>query len=458
MVLKQGSSDFRCLNFKKVFFVVSLLFGISFVTRMLAVGEFWRCNGHLLPTQTTQQYIGKLLQALHNVSQLNNIHGTEQRELLGKSELILKRILDLEDKKSKENGKTVKGSCTPHRHIFFLKTHKTGSSTIMNILFRFGDLRNLSFAHPTNGNSQFNYPSYFSSRFVDGFVPGNCSMFHIMCQHMRFQFTEVDNVMPRDTFYFTILRNPISQMESSFSYYKSIGVFSKAKSLEDFLHNASKYYESKGLSRNYAKNLMMFDMGLNPDGISSNKNFQLNWRTVETIFDLVLITDYFDESLVLLKDALCWTLEDVLSFPLNTRSNSTKKNLSKETQDMIKSWNELDWQLYVYFNHSFWNRVDMYGREKMQREVEELRKLRAQISMTCLEGEVDPEKMQDKSLKPYQSGIARILGYNLKPALEQSNKLMCQRMVTPELQYTKLLVQKQSKSKYYCIEKKESIT
>ncbi|XP_031758307.1 galactose-3-O-sulfotransferase 2 [Xenopus tropicalis] len=328
----------------------------------------------------------------------------------------------------------------------------------MNILFRFGDLRNLSFAHPTNGNSQFSYPSYFSSRFVDAFYQGNCSMFHIMCQHMRFQLTEVEKVMPRDTFYFTILRNPVSQMESSFSYYKSIGVFSKAKSLEDFLHNASRYYEIKGLSRSYAKNLMTFDLGLNPDGILSTKQFQLNWRTVETVFDLVLITDYFDESLVLLKDALCWTLEDVASFPLNTRTNSTKKNLSEETQDMIKSWNALDWQLYIYFNHSFWNRVEIYGRKRMQREVEELRKLRANISMTCLEGEVDPANLQDKSLKPYQSGIARILGYNLKPGLGPADKLLCQRMVTPELQYTHLLVQKQKQSKYYCVEKKEPVT
>lgn len=37
-------------------------------------------------------------------------------------------------------------SCKPKRQITFLKTHKTASSTLQNILYRFGDDRNLTFA------------------------------------------------------------------------------------------------------------------------------------------------------------------------------------------------------------------------------------------------------------------------------------------------------------------------
>ena len=36
------------------------------------------------------------------------------------------------------------------KNVLFLKTHKTGSSTITNIFFRYGDLRNLFFCPPTN--------------------------------------------------------------------------------------------------------------------------------------------------------------------------------------------------------------------------------------------------------------------------------------------------------------------
>ena len=41
--------------------------------------------------------------------------------------------------------------------------------------------------------------------------------------------------------------------------------------------------------------------------------------------DLVLIMEYFDESLVLLKRELCWDLDDVVYFKLNQRSQEYKQ-------------------------------------------------------------------------------------------------------------------------------------
>ncbi|CAH2246486.1 galactose-3-O-sulfotransferase 2-like [Pelobates cultripes] len=247
--------------------------------------------------------------------------------------------------------------------------------------------------------------------------------------------------MPNDTFYFTILRNPVSQMESSFSYYKGMDIFWKPKSLEEFLSNTSTYYNRSSTNSHYAKNFMAFDLGFNHNGWESAKNFKLICQAVDIMFDLVLISEYFDESLVLLKNALCWTFDDVLSIPLNSRSNKTKKSLSEEIQYKIQSWNQLDWHLYVYFNRTFWNQVEKFGRKRMEHEVKELRRRRAEITKFCFQGEVDPDKVKDKFLKPFQAGIAKILGYNLKPGLKE-DKDFCQKLVTPELQYSKLLWKK----------------
>ena len=41
-------------------------------------------------------------------------------------------------------------------------------------------------------------------------------------------------------------------------------------------------------------------------------------------FDLVMLQDRFDESLVLLADALCWDLKDVVTLTLNSRANEMK--------------------------------------------------------------------------------------------------------------------------------------
>ncbi|KAM3930972.1 galactose-3-O-sulfotransferase 2-like [Leptodactylus fuscus] len=339
-------------------------------------------------------------------------------------------------------------SCKPRTNIFFLKTHKTASSTIMNILFRYGESHNLTFAFPTI-KYHYDYPNLFSTDNVLGFSTEKEQNYNIMCHHMRFHLPEVEKIMPSDTFYFTILRNPVTLMESAFSYYKDSSSFIRTTDIETFLKNPKRHYNKWMYDSGYAKNLMTFDLGINHNGPESEKQFKLLWRAVDAVFDLVLIAEYFDESLVLLKDALCWTLDDVLSFPLNLRSDRSRHVLSAQTEEKIKSWNQLDWQLYMYFNHSFWSRVENFGRERMEKEVEELRRRRAQVSEKCLDDQVEPHQLRDKSMVPYQPFSARILGYNLKRGLRREAYRLCYRLVLPELQYSELLLTKHLKRRVH---------
>lgn len=84
-----------------------------------------------------------------------------------------------------------KATCHPKSHIVFLKTHKTASSTILNMLYRYGESRNLTFALPLNKHSQLFYPFFFASHFVEGVSSRSVREFHIMCNHMRFRKSEV---------------------------------------------------------------------------------------------------------------------------------------------------------------------------------------------------------------------------------------------------------------------------
>lgn len=91
-------------------------------------------------------------------------------------------------------------TCTPKSHIVFLKTHKTASSSILNILYRYGESRNLTFALPLKKHSQLFYPHLFSSRFVEGVSSGRLRSFHILCNHMRFRKSEVSCIRKSFTF------------------------------------------------------------------------------------------------------------------------------------------------------------------------------------------------------------------------------------------------------------------
>ncbi|XP_017347154.1 galactose-3-O-sulfotransferase 2 isoform X1 [Ictalurus punctatus] len=342
------------------------------------------------------------------------------------------------------------GTCQPKNHVFFLKTHKTASSTILNILYRYGDTHNLTFALPVYMHSQLYYPHFFMSHFVEGMKSRRVTEFHIMCNHMRFRGPEVRKVMPLDTFYFSILRNPVSMMESLFTYYKSIPAFRNFKTLEDFLLDEGRSYNSTVLGNHYAHNILTFDFGFNNSAPSSEA--ELDERAValisavESEFHLILISEYFDESMVLLRHALCWTMDDVVSFRLNSRSEKTRKSLSVEMTEQVKKWSSLDWRLYQHFNASFWRRIDTsLGRTKLQEEVELLRARRAVLEKTCLSegGAVDPAHVLDSSLKPFQYGQAVIQGYNIRPGLDNDTHRFCQRLIMPELQYTRALYVKQ---------------
>ncbi|XP_008933572.1 PREDICTED: galactose-3-O-sulfotransferase 2-like [Merops nubicus] len=316
-------------------------------------------------------------------------------------------------------------ACEPKTDIVFLKVHKSASSTVMNILFRFGERHNLTFAFPVGGGNQLFYPRPFLARFVQGFSPRSPRHFNILCHHMRFSPPQVQKVVSSSAVYFSILRNPVQLMESSFMYYRGASAFSRARSLAEFLSQPHRYYNPADRDSHYARNLMTFDFGFNPNGEVSAQRVQLMLEAIEASFDLLLISEYFDESMVLLKEMLCWDLDSVVSFPLNTRDSSTKAPLPDTLVEKIKDWNRLDWEIYTHFNRTFWERIERdIGGERLRREVKALRARRAQLARTCLQGtgSVAPKDIQDSSLRPLQHGNAKILGYNLKQGLDEETE------------------------------------
>lgn len=85
---------------------------------------------------------------------------------------------------------------TPVTNIMFLKTHKTASSTMLNILYRFSESHNLTVALPKDSMFHLGYPWLFVARYVEG-MEQNGPLYHhfnVMCNHLRFNFPEVGNV------------------------------------------------------------------------------------------------------------------------------------------------------------------------------------------------------------------------------------------------------------------------
>ncbi|XP_038624235.1 galactose-3-O-sulfotransferase 4 [Tachyglossus aculeatus] len=389
--------------------------------------------------------------------------------------------------------------CSPRDHLVFLKTHKTGSSSVLSLLHRYGDRRNLTFALPAR--YQFGYPRPFQATRVKGYDPEARppQRYHILCHHMRFNLPEVLRLMPDDSFFFSIVRDPAWLAASAFSYYRSVSsAFRAAPSLQAFLAAPRRFYRPGGRGDHYARNLLWFDFGLPvpgpeapadprrraarpppdddpvprppaapvsgrpgrdpdppppPSGSPSSVPPRFVRRALEWVdatFDLVLVAEHFDESLVLLAAALCWELEDVAGFAHNARATGGVGGRGLRaphplTAVRARAWNDLDWALYVHANRSLWARAERFGLGRLAGAVAELRARRAALAGRCLVdgGAMEPGRIADRGLRPFQFGTAGILGYAVRSGLAPRDREACLQLARPELQYKDWLDAKQ---------------
>ncbi|XP_061762449.1 galactosylceramide sulfotransferase [Nerophis ophidion] len=332
-----------------------------------------------------------------------------------------------------------KRTCTPKVDIMFMKTHKAASSTFLNILFRFGQKHHLRFAFPDSRNDFF-YPAFFQRSHVKDYKPGMC--FNIICNHMRFNADEVAKLLPVDTSYITILRDPAELFESSFHYFSRVVPFTwrmpGGDKLAEFLRDPHYYFHPEGFNAFYLKNLLFFDFGQENMLELDDPRVDEGIRSISERFQLVMLREHFEESLILLKDALCWEMEDLLFFKLNARNSSTVSKLTPYLRARALQWNALDWKLYQHFNETFWEKVDAYGRGRMAEDVAELRRRNAEMADACIEEghAVDATSIQETDMQPWQPiGEKSIMGYNLKKNIDEAQMKLCRKMLMPELQY-----------------------
>ncbi|NXB23481.1 G3ST2 sulfotransferase, partial [Rhagologus leucostigma] len=182
---------------------------------------------------------------------------------------------------------------------------------------------------------------------------------------------QVQKVMPNDTFYFSIVRDPGTLGESAFSYFRAAApAFRASPSLDAFLASPSRFFRPGVRGNHYARNLQWFDFGL-PEP-SAPAEIPAILERLERVFPLVLLAENFDESLVLLRAELCWPRGSVDSFAHNARAAPPRP--SRWRARRLRAWNSLDWELYSHLNRSFWRKAERFGLARLRDEVARLRK------------------------------------------------------------------------------------
>ncbi|XP_030847319.1 galactosylceramide sulfotransferase [Strongylocentrotus purpuratus] len=321
-----------------------------------------------------------------------------------------------------------KSHCKPKEKVVFLKTHKTASSTAVSIIERYGFNRNFTFAL-SNSALKFYHAPLFSRSMVHELSDSaigwkKADGYHMLTNHARFNKAEMDDVVHNAT-YFTIVRNPVDQLESAFGYFglgKSMG-FKKNDQLEEFMKDPKKHFGSvkKGYWQ-FAKNNQLFDLGLDHKYHDDSDVVTDTIHKLDHDFDLVMVSEYFDESVILLRRLLCWDIEDVLYISKAIRSKSHRLQMDVNLREKIQAWNKADVQLYQHFNKTLWRKIKEYG-PTFQRDLDYYRTRLGEVAEEC----IDLSQKNSRDVR------------EVKYVLRKGAPHYCQELLWGDVEYTRFI-------------------
>ena len=109
---------------------------------------------------------------------------------------------------------------------------------------------------------------------------------------------------------------------------------------------------SQKIRKNWIYNSILFDFGMNPEDYGNKTILQNLISKIDQTFDLIMIVEDFNESMVLLKNGLSWNYEDLLSVKLNVHNEMTKSIISERAKNSLRKWLKESYIFYDYFKVS----------------------------------------------------------------------------------------------------------
>lgn len=281
------------------------------------------------------------------------------------------------------------------QHVAFLKVHKAASSTAQNVFLRYGWYRNLTFVLPPAKNPS-GYPNIISLResLTNSNIlpPPKGRHYDILCNHVLYTKEAFSKFMPNDTVFIGILREPFELYKSILNYFRPRYIYEKIEDLipaSKFLRNPAKY-EPKWLAASWTNNRMAIEYGFPQELFSEyNQTGIDNYLTkLDKEFKLILIADYMEESMVLMRRYLNWKTKDIIYLNLNVARRKNETMLFKAfDRDLYKSYAKIDYALYNFFYKRLKEQIRQEG-ESFDDELLHFKELRKIAGEYCKQQEI----------------------------------------------------------------------
>ncbi|XP_077977416.1 galactosylceramide sulfotransferase-like [Glandiceps talaboti] len=271
--------------------------------------------------------------------------------------------------------------CKPQRDFVFIKTVKTGGSTMAALLFRYG------LKHDVVAALSKDFTSSIRINATDNTVmihPYNCTNFpgyNFIANHINYRRVALDKIIKNGK-YFTILRSPVTRTESLF-YFRNENM-----KFHQFSNPFSAYLQTI-VSKNYTIKLKpphfseYFVRLIGNPKIINDTFIHNSIRNLDRELDLVMLTEYYDESLVLLRKMMCWEYEDMVIRRQRVRKE-VRLPITPDMETIVKEQSPLDVALYEYFNKTFWEKVKRYDGD-FEEDLAKLRSVQNEVDVQCQE-------------------------------------------------------------------------
>ena len=244
-------------------------------------------------------------------------------------------------------------TCSRINHLYFLKIHKSGSTTVQNIFLRYSMRNNLNVMTIFPKNKYLSFPH----RSFDHLLPPlpnalDNGKYDVYCEHSIYDEKYLMSKLHSDTVNIAIIREPFSRAQSAFKFFniaRNMGMknnepFSTILDDLEAYDKITKPRPNRLMNRIKDVTTQAFGCDMKSDKIEECLSY------LESKF-LVLIMEKMSESLVLMKRKLCWKFKDILC--AHTRQKNYTRVEDKKQIQKYKQYSPLDFKIYDHFSSIF---------------------------------------------------------------------------------------------------------
>ncbi|XP_070183267.1 galactose-3-O-sulfotransferase 2-like [Littorina saxatilis] len=248
-------------------------------------------------------------------------------------------------------------------------------------------------------------------------LPPGLTHYDMLTDHVRLNEECVRHFLPRDTQFVSIVREPLQAFISAFYYYRDVWSVARylavpGKSINQSINMkliytlfpshkrtmSSGFYDYRGpdpiktflsdIERwefppgTQCNSRMAFDFGLDMLDLPDPQYVNSSLRHLSQVFHQVLLTEQFDESMVLLKRHLHWELKDVLYVKVNVGPTTRRLNVSDHDRKEFEKHRQGEYTLYRHFRRDFEQRIASEG-ATFRQEVDVFKKMRDAVEAFC---------------------------------------------------------------------------